>query len=808
MDVGNLSRLALLCGAISLSAGITACGGSYSGDSGGADSASGDQGGGNTGSQVSTLEEHFTQNVKPNLDDCRTCHKSGGTADVEDGRQFMLNADGSGDLENVRSAWENMGGNLPSRLLTMPSGQESHTGGALWPEGSQPYVAMQTTLKCFDDPDNCSEFLAGSGGGDEVDRRPLLGSMHGGHKWFDFCEDKPDSAELPADPRSLVKPGVSEGKAVHFNAYWVNCHKYPERVNEKPQPQTCGDLRSWTEQGEQLMTSGNVESGHFFAGNDPHARLLTFEAEQYNQVWKRWGLNERPENFDQLVAERYGMPMLDERNPYPLPGEDPNETDGGSGQLPGFLTQLREEDGSWTGRLGFTCHACHSGAAGESENYEDLGFLYGSGNSLQDIALMSRELGVEAKSPGIIFSLFATNRGTNNASDVNLFFLLNQQNGIRLDRHTLGVITSGSTASMDTPAWWNLGHRPQKFVDGYFAGDSSRVDLIFYTPVNGVLGGEEGEKWVSENAQNADKWMMSLESPEYPLEVNEDLAKQGAILFHNKNLWAEGLDNPVPEPEGNGSCASCHGAYSPRFVHDSSFLESPSMEGIAGYVVPKEIIGTDPARVDTNNESVAEFGSTSYLGYPETVGTDADCGPQTREEVRGDRKPGYLAPPLYGIWATAPYFHNGSVPNVWGVLDPEERPDIWKRVSEPKPEGASRKVVMGFDTNLQRAYDEDRLGWDYTALECGDKGTIPFTNCKPNGGTPAVQKILELLYGNLIVAWNLGNVTNLFQVTPQQIENRKIYNTHLFSQGNQGHTFTEVLTDQERRAIIEYLKTL
>ncbi|WP_348674742.1 hypothetical protein [uncultured Abyssibacter sp.] len=71
-----------------------------------------------------------------------------------------------------------------------------------------------------------------------------------------------------------------------------------------------------------------------------------------------------------------------------------------------------------------------------------------------------------------------------------------------------------------------------------------------------------------------------------------------------------------------------------------------------------------------------------------------------------------------------------------------------------------------------------------------------------------LQQILSELYGNVLLTWNLGNATVLAQWTPQQIENRKIYNTHLFSQDNGGHVFSDVLTDAERRAIIEYLKTL
>jgi hypothetical protein len=35
-----------------------------------------------------------------------------------------------------------------------------------------------------------------------------------------------------------------------------------------------------------------------------------------------------------------------------------------------------------------------------------------------------------------------------------------------------------------------------------------------------------------------------------------------------------------------------------------------------------------------------------------------------------------------------------------------------------------------------------------------------------------------------------------------------IFNSHLYGMGNGGHDFTQSLTDSERWAIIEYIKTL
>ena len=119
---------------------------------------------------------------------------------------------------------------------------------------------------------------------------------------------------------------------------------------------------------------------------------------------------------------------------------------------------------------------------------------------------------------------------------------------------------------------------------------------------------------------------------------------------------------------------------------------------------------------------------------------------------------------------------------------------------------------MGFDTSLEKAYDHDRLGWKYDTIKCERRtwwnpSVSPYVNCVPGDedARPLAQDILGYLYSNLIVVWNV-----LFPptITNAQIEDRKIYNTHMYGQSNQGHEFNKVLTDNERRAILEYLKTL
>jgi hypothetical protein len=83
----------------------------------------------------------------------------------------------------------------------------------------------------------------------------------------------------------------------------------------------------------------------------------------------------------------------------------------------------------------------------------------------------------------------------------------------------------------------------------------------------------------------------------------------------------------------------------------------------------------------------------------------------------------------------------------------------------------------------------------------------PYVSCDPDDAyqDPLAQQILSGLYSNLLLSWNI-----LFPpiLTNAQMEDRKNYNTRMFAQRNEGHEFNAVLTDAERTAIIEYMKTL
>ena len=57
---------------------------------------------------------------------------------------------------------------------------------------------------------------------------------------------------------------------------------------------------------------------------------------------------------------------------------------------------------------------------------------------------------------------------------------------------------------------------------------------------------------------------------------------------------------------------------------------------------------------------------------------------------------GYVAPPLDGIWASAPYLHNGAVPTLWHLFHADQRPTVWQRSED--------------------GYDQEKIGLEVTTM--------------------------------------------------------------------------------------------
>lgn len=257
----------------------------------------------------------------------------------------------------------------------------------------------------------------------------------------------------------------------------------------------------------------------------------------------------------------------------------------------------------------------------------------------------------------------------------------------------------------DVPPWWNLHRRDRMFYSGFGRGDHARIMMSA-----ALLCLENTEEAAAIDAYFPDiqAFIASLRPPRY-----EDVAKRRI----DQTRAARGRDVFV------STCTRCHG--------DAEAGTSPRPD------VSIDEVGTDPAYAISS--SAGGVGGIAYyfdFFNRSWYGTHGAAG-----RLEPADQPVYSAPPLDGVWATAPYFHNGSVPTLEAVLDPSLRPTIFRRSTIPAD------------------YDFERLGW-------------PFEEVRRK-----------------------GNDVTVYDTT------RKAY-------GNGGHTFAAGLTADQRRDLLEYLKSL
>jgi mono/diheme cytochrome c family protein len=127
--------------------------------------------------------------------------------------------------------------------------------------------------------------------------------------------------------------------------------------------------------------------------------------------------------------------------------------------------------------------------------------------------------------------------------------------------------------------------------------------------------------------ERVQSYINTLPPPAYPFGITEDAAQ----LALGEQVYRR-------------MCFDCHDPAGSRI----------------GQVEPLASIGTDPHRVWSYtpelNQLLLDYGE----GYPWKL-----------TEMRSTD--GYASMPLDGIWARAPYLHNGSVPTLWDLLQPEDR---------------------------------------------------------------------------------------------------------------------------------------
>ena len=184
----------------------------------------------------------------------------------------------------------------------------------------------------------------------------------------------------------------------------------------------------------------------------------------------------------------------------------------------------------------------------------------------------------------------------------------------------------GAAGQVQTPNWWNRSHRTRMFLNGELSSDNTRVSMALAVPQTQRSGAEV--QAMEPKFEQVHVYLDSLSPPKYPKAVDEKLAEEGAIIFHEKDLWEDSRNRSIPKVGGNGSCASCHGVYSPRYANDKKFLPDPRLKGTVGQITPIDTIQTDPARTRLVNEQFKRAWNTSWWGYD-------DLNPSWTKEGQG-----------------------------------------------------------------------------------------------------------------------------------------------------------------------------
>jgi mono/diheme cytochrome c family protein len=365
-------------------------------------------------------------------------------------------------------------------------------------------------------------------------------------------------------------------------------------------------------------------------------------------------------------------------------------TDRGDGKP---LQYVVTEGGDWV----MNCFACHGGqVAGRA-----IPGLPNSNLALETLTVEIRRTKARLKKTfgrmdiGQYFLPLGGTHGTTNAvvfsaalthvRDKNLGFVRKPRQP-RLVHHDL-----------DAPPWWHFRKKTRLYSDGLVEKGHRSLMQFLLVPSNGPGRFRDWER----DFETIAAYLETLEPPKWPHAIDERRAARGKRVFRRH-------------------CASCHGTYGGNPSY-------PNRE------VPLDEIGTDPVRLKAlSSEQRAWFRDSWFARYG-------------KKRVVVEPK-GYVAPPLDGIWASAPYLHNGSVPTLWHLLHPDSRPRVWRR----SPQG----------------YDRERVG-----LRVEEFDAVPQDVRDPH-------------------------------------ERRAYFDTQADSKSADGHDFPARLTEQERKDLLEYLKSL
>jgi cytochrome c553 len=430
---------------------------------------------------------------------------------------------------------------------------------------------------------------------------------------------------------------------------------------------------------------------------DPQAaargyRLLTekavlpsdFSQVAFDHLWTVWPAAERDRAEPAGEAERRAM-AFERYGLTPRPDDDSGKP----------LQYVVDQAGNWT----MNCFSCHGGSVYGRPTPGAPNNRYALQTLTEEIGKAKLRLGQlpGRMELGALFIPLGTTNGTTNAVVFGMGLMNGRDEQLNVVQRPPKFFTHHD---MDAPPWWYFYKRSYLYIDGFAEKGHRGLMQFTLVPENGPQFFRDHE----DDFRDVYAYLMSLRPPKFTGRIDRQLAERGRAVFA-------------------ANCAECHGTYGEDWTY-------PNRR------VPIEEIGTDPVRLTALTVEGRRKYARSWFAH---------AGEANPQETVVDPE-GYVAPPLDGVWASAPYFHNGSVPTLWHLLHPAERPTVWRPLSQDM--------------------DAEKIGLTVEVVD----------------GVPADES--------------------------DPVRRRSYFDTRKFGKSNRGHDFVDELTEDEKTAVLEYLKTL
>lgn len=199
--------------------------------------------------------------------------------------------------------------------------------------------------------------------------------------------------------------------------------------------------------------------------------------------------------------------------------------------------------------------------------------------------------------------------------------------------------------------WWNVKYKNRWGLDGTAVSGNPLYMVFLWNEIGRGTDLHELENWWDGNQKVIDELtsaVFATQAPRFtdfmPAEkISLERAKRGEVVF-------------------NQNCAGCHGTYLKAWNQPRAWAKTPT-ELLATTEVryhettPVIDVGTDPGR---------------YIGMRSLAQDLNRLIISQNKGVLYEEEKGYVPPPLVGIWARWPYFHNNSAPSLCAVLTRSE----------------------------------------------------------------------------------------------------------------------------------------